>query len=216
MARSLPIKQLPKRDNPQLNGYTIYEDGLGTYIITLKSLTEYLNLEMLSGLTEDLNIEISNRISGDTFLLTLITGETQNRISGDTYLQINKFDVTGGTIYGNVIIGSGHAITGDGSGLYNIPASGVTGLELDRITSGSHSAVISNSGFTVNTNTYIQGNLNAQSISVSSTGLTTNLNSDLLDGFHANDFPSTNSFNTHTGGYVNTFNINPKQLVGFY
>lgn len=199
MARSIPVKNLPIQYNPQLSGYTIYEDGLHTYIITLKSLTDFLGESIISGVTEELNIEISNRISGDTFLFSLITGETENRISSDTYLQINKFDVTGGTIYGNIIVSSGNTITGDGSGLYNIPASGVTGLELDRITNGSYSAIISNSGFTVNTNTYIQGNLDAQSISVSSTGLTTNLNSDLLDGYHANDFPSTNSFNAHTG-----------------
>lgn len=157
MGRSIPLKSLPIEYNPQLSGYTIYEDGLHTYIITLKSLTEFLSKGIVSGVTEELNIEISNRISGDTFLFSLITGETENRISGDTYLQINKFDVTGGTIYGNILIGSGYTITGDGSGLFNIPASGVTGLELDRITSGSYSAVISNSGFTVNTNTYVSG-----------------------------------------------------------
>ena len=117
MARKLPIKKLPLLDNPQLSGYTIYEDCLHTYIITLKSLSDFLSLEIMSGLTEELNTEINNRISGDTLLLTLITGETENRISGDTYLQINKFDITGGTIYGNIIVdgyikGNSNSLTG--------------------------------------------------------------------------------------------------------
>lgn len=51
---------------------------------------------------------------------------------------------------------------GDGSGLTNIPASGITGLNLSQIASGSVTASISpNNGFVVNTNTNIQGNLTA-------------------------------------------------------
>jgi hypothetical protein len=48
---------------------------------------------------------------------------------------------------------------GDGGGLYNLPASGVTGLNLSQIASGNATASISSSGFTVNTNTTIQGDL---------------------------------------------------------
>lgn len=106
--------------------------------------------------------ETANRVSGDTLLNSLITGETANRITGDTYLfelitglTNNKFDKSGGTITGNIII-SGGTITGDGSGLTNIPASGVTGLNLDRITSDGGSAVITNTGLTVNTTVYAE------------------------------------------------------------
>ena len=50
---------------------------------------------------------------------------------------------------------------GDGSGLYNIPASGVTGLQLDRITDGNATASISEvNGFFVNTHSAISGSLN--------------------------------------------------------
>lgn len=99
MARALPIKELQLLYNPQLSGYTIYEDGLRTYRIELKSLSDFLSLEIMSGLTEELNTEINNRISGDT------------------YLQINKFDITGGTIYGNIIVdgyikGNSNSLTG--------------------------------------------------------------------------------------------------------
>ena len=48
---------------------------------------------------------------------------------------------------------------GDGSGLSGIQASGVTGLNLSQISSGNATASISTSGFTVNKNTQIQGNL---------------------------------------------------------
>ena len=48
---------------------------------------------------------------------------------------------------------------GDGGGLYNLPASGVTGLNLSQIASGNATASISSTGFTVNTNTTIQGDL---------------------------------------------------------
>ena len=79
------------------------------------------------------------------------------RISFYKYIGKKGFNVdnssltlTGLTVNGNVIV-SGGTITGDGSGLTNIPASGVTGLNLDRITSGSNSAIMSSSGLTVNT-----------------------------------------------------------------
>jgi hypothetical protein len=56
------------------------------------------------------------------------------------------------------------SFTGDGSGLYNIPSSGITGLNLSQIASGSVTASISPSnGFVVNTNTNIQGALTASS-----------------------------------------------------
>ena len=48
---------------------------------------------------------------------------------------------------------------GDGGGLYNLPASGVTGVNLSQIASGNATASISSTGFTVNTDTTIQGNL---------------------------------------------------------
>jgi RPA family protein len=49
---------------------------------------------------------------------------------------------------------------GDGAGLYNIPASGITGLNLSQIASGSATASVSPvEGFRVNTNTEITGSL---------------------------------------------------------
>ena len=49
---------------------------------------------------------------------------------------------------------------GSGAGLYNIPASGITGLNLSQIASGSATASISpDNGFQINTNTTITGSL---------------------------------------------------------
>jgi hypothetical protein len=53
---------------------------------------------------------------------------------------------------------------GDGIGLYNIPASGVTGLQLDKIINGNASASIDNSGFYVNRDVYIDGTITAKEI----------------------------------------------------
>ena len=52
------------------------------------------------------------------------------------------------------------SFNGDGTGLYNVPASGVTGLSLYQIISGSVSASISpDLGFQINTDTAITGTL---------------------------------------------------------
>jgi len=68
----------------------------------------------------------------------------------------------------NIIIENGGYITaaffGDGAGLYNIPASGVTGLQLNQITSGNNSASIDLDGLHINTNTSITGSLNVDGI----------------------------------------------------
>ena len=63
----------------------------------------------------------------------------------------------------NIYIENGGFITasfkGDGAGLYNIPATGVTGLQLNRIVSGSNTASIDLDGLHINTNTSITGAL---------------------------------------------------------
>ena len=72
---------------------------------------------------------------------------------------------SGSNIYvenGGII--SGSQIWGDGSNLINIPFSGVTGLQLNKIISGSSEAVISPSGLNINTNVSITGSLNVTSI----------------------------------------------------
>jgi hypothetical protein len=131
--------------------------------------------DLISGETYERIIgdeNLQNKITGLTYDFTSHTGNTDNphvvtaqQIGVYTTGQTNEIllgksntghthdylPLTGGTINGNLIIESGFTINGDGSGLNNIPASGVTGLNLDRITSGENSAIMSSSGLTINT-----------------------------------------------------------------
>ncbi len=56
------------------------------------------------------------------------------------------------------------SFVGDGSGLYNVPASSVTGLNLSQIANGSTTASVSSDGFNVNKDTSITGSLNVSGI----------------------------------------------------
>jgi hypothetical protein len=71
----------------------------------------------------------------------------------------------------NIYIENGGFITasfkGDGAGLYNIPATGVTGLQLDRIINGSVSASMADGTLRVNTDVNIDGTLTAREIHTS-------------------------------------------------
>jgi hypothetical protein len=70
----------------------------------------------------------------------------------------------------NIYIENGGFITasfkGDGAGLYNIPASGVTGLQLDRIISGSVSASMADGTLRVNADVNIDGTLTARELHI--------------------------------------------------
>jgi hypothetical protein len=70
----------------------------------------------------------------------------------------------------NIYIENGGFITasfkGDGAGLYNIPATGVTGLQLDRIISGSVSASMADGTLRVNTDVNIDGTLTARELHI--------------------------------------------------
>ncbi len=77
--------------------------------------------------------------------------------TGSIYSTTNDLVVTGSLIVTNGVSGS---FTGDGAGLYNVPASGVTGLNLSQIADGSATASISDTqGLRVNRSTEITGSL---------------------------------------------------------
>ena len=77
--------------------------------------------------------------------------------TGSFFATSNDLQVTGSLVVTDGISGS---FTGDGTGLYNVPASGVTGLNLSQIADGSATASISNTdGLRVNRNTEITGSL---------------------------------------------------------
>jgi len=85
-------------------------------------------------------LDLTGNIEGN-----LISGVTINNLTGTT---ANIKNISG-------------SFTGSGIGLYDIPASGITGLELNRISQGSATASISQAnGLRVNVNTEITGALN--------------------------------------------------------
>jgi hypothetical protein len=55
---------------------------------------------------------------------------------------------------------------GDGSQIYNVPASGVTGLQLNKIVNGSISASLENNALRVNTDVYIDGIITAREVHI--------------------------------------------------
>lgn len=82
-----------------------------------------------------------------------LTGNIEgNTISGVTINNLESTNVSASFFTGSFV--------GDGTNLFNIPASGVTGLNLSRIASGSYTASISEvGGFNVNTDTSVTGAL---------------------------------------------------------
>jgi hypothetical protein len=118
-----------------------------------------------------LSVSGSAHISGDLTVLgtinATISGTTSDAISASHaasytltssfHQHTNSFNTftssyTTGSFTGSFI--------GDGGELYNIPASGVTGLNLSQISDGSVTASLSQAnGFLINTNTEITGNL---------------------------------------------------------
>jgi hypothetical protein len=100
-------------------------DGTPFYSITSKSL-------FILDSTGNVEIDLTGNIEGNT-------------ISGVTINNLESTNVTASFVSG--------AFFGDAGGLYNIPASGVTNLDLSRIVSGSATASISpDNGLQVNVN----------------------------------------------------------------
>jgi hypothetical protein len=80
-------------------------------------------------------------------------------------ISLDDSQITGSLSITNAVTASVFtgSFRGDGTNLYNIPSSGVTGLNLDKIISGSVSASISpNNGFRINTDVYIDGTITAK------------------------------------------------------
>jgi hypothetical protein len=115
-------------------------------------------------ITGSLSVSGSGEISGDLTVLgrinATISGTTSNALTAS---EAPKYTLTSsfGAFTSSYTTGSfTGSFGGDGSGLYNIPASGVTGLNLNKIISGSVSASISpNRGFEVNTDATFSGSV---------------------------------------------------------
>jgi hypothetical protein len=83
---------------------------------------------------------------------------TVDLTNSDLVINTGDLTVNNGTISGSFV--------GDGAGLYNIPSSGITGLNLDRIVSGSVSASLADGTLKVNTDVVIDGTITAKQLNI--------------------------------------------------
>lgn len=148
-------------------GYVGYENdayllnaGKDLYVGTIGGINYPSNLNLFAqNKWETPQILVSG--SGQVGFNTLnVTDGYEYEFSGSIKAN-HSLDVIGG-VSASIFTGS---YIGDGYGLYNIPASGVTGLELNKIISGSVSASIQSDGtFRVNGDTFIDGTITAREI----------------------------------------------------
>ena len=151
------------------NLFTVSNAGLGTFIggLTVNGAAANLNA--------GLNVSTGNTVINSP-VIQLIGSATLNgqpiTTAGDLTLdKIKTGIVTASVSTGadSFIVESGGStlfrvsntgiLSGSGANLFNIPASGITGLNLSQIGSGSFTASISDSRFKVNTNSEITGSL---------------------------------------------------------
>ena len=151
-----------------------------------------------------LSVSSSAEISGNLTVLgtinATVSGTTTNALTASEapkYTLTSSFHQFTSSYTTGSFTGS---YTGDGTNLYNIPASGVTGLNLNKIISGSVSASISpNRGFEVNTDATFTGSVNITgSIYLNGNPIGTGK----LDETTFNSY--TSSINTYTGNTSST------------
>ena len=140
--------------------------------IATTDLSDDNRLDALENTTSSLNSYTSsnttniNAIHTATSSLNTFTSSANGRLnsleteSGSIRTDFNTFtsSYNTGSFTGSFI--------GNGSELFNIPASGVTGLQLNKIISGNASASIDNTGLYVNRNVYIDGTLSAKELNI--------------------------------------------------
>jgi hypothetical protein len=165
-----------------------------------------------------LSVSGSGHISGDLTVLgtinATISGTTSNAISAShaaSYLLTSSFEQFTGSYTTGSFTGS---FGGDGTNLINIPASGVTGLNLTRIADGSVTASVSNTdGLRVNSNTEITG---ALTISGSITLNGVPVGTGKLDEIVFNSYSSSNdTTNSLQNGRLDTLEVSTSSLNTF-
>jgi hypothetical protein len=165
------------------NLFTVSNSGLGTFAngLTVNGAVANLN--------NGLNVSTGNTVINSP-VIQLIGSATLNgqpiTTAGDLTLdKIKSGIVTASVSTGanSFILESGGTtlfavsntgvLSGSGANLFNIPASGITGLNLSQIGSGSYTASIADNKFKVNTNSEITGSLTVTGvISGNGSGLT--------------------------------------------
>ena len=121
-----------------------------------------------------------------------------------SYATTASFAQSGNGVFSGSFSGS---FAGNGAGLTNIPASGIVGLNLSQIASGSVTASIApDTGFTVNTNTQITGSLIVSSnINTAGNVVSTGANSQLTGSFSGSFVGTTNLPDLTQGSGITTF-----------
>ena len=139
--------------------------------LTINSLTS-----TTATITNQVNISGSMNITGSFYLNGSEYTSNSSGTSGSSGSSGDSiFALTGSVWETNLNVKFNQSVTssiftgsfkGDGAGLYNIPATGVTGLELNKIVSGSVSASITNGQMLVNGDVVIAGTLTAKEINI--------------------------------------------------
>jgi hypothetical protein len=156
-------------NNGVSNLFTVSSAGLGTFAngLTVSSAVANLNA--------GLNVSTGNTVINSP-VIQLIGSATLNGQPITTAGDLTLDRIKSGVVTASVSAGADSFIlesagttlfkvsntgilSGSGANLFNIPASGITGLNLSQIGSGSFTASISDSKFKVNTNTEITGSL---------------------------------------------------------
>ena len=156
-------------NNGASNLFTVSNSGLGTFTngLTVNGVATNLNA--------GLNVSTGNTVINSP-VIQLIGSATLNgqpiTTAGDLTLDKIKTGIVTASVStgaNSFILESGGTtlfavsntgiLSGSGANLFNIPASGITGLNLSRIASGSFTASIADNKFRVNTNSEITGSL---------------------------------------------------------
>ena len=151
-----------------MNGGGIQLSGSGIFNqIRLKHDTNTLSIQSARTAFNPGNADINFQVGtvGTDYALNVDGGTDRvsiNKINPNATLDVNGDTIISGSL--NVTEGITGSYTGsfvgDGAGLYNIPASGITGLNLSQIASGSATASIApNTGFRVNTDSAFTGSM---------------------------------------------------------
>lgn len=156
-------------NNGASNLFTVSNSGLGTFAngLTVNNAATNLNA--------GLNVSTGNTVINSP-VIQLIGAATLNgqpiTTAGDLTLDRIKSGVVTASVSagadsftlesaGTTLfkVSNAGVLSGSGANLFNIPASGIVGLNLSQIASGSFTASIANSKFRVNTNSEITGSL---------------------------------------------------------
>jgi len=175
-------------DNITVVGYQAGRQNSGNNIVAIGHQAGYLNTLdnqfIVRHSTANSIPLIQGNFESGSIGIGLTLPQSNLHVAGDIWASGSNGHITAS---GNI---SASSFIGDGSGLTNIPASSIVGLNLSQIVSGSVSASISpNNGFVVNTNTTILSSLTANSINVKTSTNTATLLSDTISGSFNYYFP---------------------------